>query len=129
MFCIVLEWKLFYICFSQRQLPRKMKSCLVIIVCAGYIFWQLFLWRIYILYICQVHNSICYLIIMITQLNFNIILLYHAITLSFSLSHDFSFSVVLYVSLPFFLYISLYLSFSFFLCLSIFSSTSLGKIL
>ena len=29
--------------FSQKQLPRKMKSRLVIIVCAGYTFWQLFL--------------------------------------------------------------------------------------
>ena len=32
---------------SQKQLPRKMKSRLVIIECAGYIFWQLFLWRLY----------------------------------------------------------------------------------
>ena len=29
--------------FSQKQLPRKMKLRLVIIDCAGYIFWQLFL--------------------------------------------------------------------------------------
>ena len=29
---------------SQKQLPHKMKSRLVIIECAGYIFWQLFLW-------------------------------------------------------------------------------------
>ena len=28
--------------FSQKQLPRKMKSRLVIIECAGYIFWQWF---------------------------------------------------------------------------------------
>ena len=28
--------------FSQKQLPRKMKSRLVIRKCAGYIFWQLF---------------------------------------------------------------------------------------
>ena len=28
--------------FSQKQLPRKMKSRLVITECAGYIFWQLF---------------------------------------------------------------------------------------
>ena len=28
--------------FSQKQLPRKMKSRLVIIDCAGYNFWQLF---------------------------------------------------------------------------------------
>ena len=33
--------------FSQKQLPRKMKARLVIIQCAGYIFWQLFLWRLY----------------------------------------------------------------------------------
>ena len=32
--------------FSQKQLPRKMKSRLVIIMCAGYIFRQLFLWRL-----------------------------------------------------------------------------------
>ena len=32
--------------FSQKQLPRKMKSCLLIIECAGYINWQLFLWRL-----------------------------------------------------------------------------------
>ena len=30
--------------FSQKQLTRKMNSRLVIIECAGYIFWQLFLW-------------------------------------------------------------------------------------
>ena len=29
--------------FSQKQLPRKLKTRLVIIECAGYIFWQLFL--------------------------------------------------------------------------------------
>ena len=29
--------------FSQKQLPREMESRLVIIECAGYIFWQLFL--------------------------------------------------------------------------------------
>ena len=34
--------------FSQKQLPRKMKLRLVIIVCAGYIFWQLFLWELYL---------------------------------------------------------------------------------
>ena len=34
--------------FSQKQLPRKMKSRLVIIACAGYILWQLFLRRLYI---------------------------------------------------------------------------------
>ena len=34
--------------FSQKQLPRKMKLCLVIIVCKGYIFWQLFLWGLYV---------------------------------------------------------------------------------
>ena len=28
---------------SQKQLPREMESRLIIIVCAGYIFWQLFL--------------------------------------------------------------------------------------
>ena len=33
---------------SQKQLPCKMKTCLVITMCAGYIFWQLFLWRIYV---------------------------------------------------------------------------------
>ena len=33
---------------SQKQLPRKMKSRFVIIVCAAYIFWQLFLWRLYV---------------------------------------------------------------------------------
>ena len=31
---------------SQKQLPRKMKSRLVNIMCAGYIFWQLFLWDV-----------------------------------------------------------------------------------
>ena len=30
-------------CFSQKQLPRKMESRLVIAKCAGYSFWQLFL--------------------------------------------------------------------------------------
>ena len=35
-----------YIYFSQKQLPREMESRLVIIVCAGYIFWQLFLLRL-----------------------------------------------------------------------------------
>ena len=34
--------------FSQKQLPRKMKSRLVIIECADYIFWQLFLRLLYI---------------------------------------------------------------------------------
>ena len=34
--------------FSQKQLPREMESRLVIIMCAGYIFWQLFLRRLYI---------------------------------------------------------------------------------
>ena len=29
--------------FSQKQMPREIESRLVIIVCAGYIFWQLFL--------------------------------------------------------------------------------------
>ena len=32
--------------FSQKQTPRKMKLRLVIIECAGYIFWQLFLRRL-----------------------------------------------------------------------------------
>ena len=36
-----------YINFSSKQLPRKMKTRLVIIECAGYIFWQLFLWEVY----------------------------------------------------------------------------------
>ena len=31
---------------SQKQLPRKMKSHIDIIVCSGYIVWQLFLWRV-----------------------------------------------------------------------------------
>ena len=30
----------------KKQLPRKMKSRLVIIICAGYIFWQQFLQRL-----------------------------------------------------------------------------------
>ena len=33
--------------FSQKQLPRKMKSRFVITTCAGYIFKQLFLRRLY----------------------------------------------------------------------------------
>ena len=33
--------------FSQKQLPHKMKTRLVIIKCAGGIFWQLFLWEVY----------------------------------------------------------------------------------
>ena len=32
---------------SQKQLPRKMKTRLVIIECAGYTFSQLFFWRFY----------------------------------------------------------------------------------
>ena len=32
---------------SQKQLPREMKSRLPTRKCAGYIFWQLFLWRLY----------------------------------------------------------------------------------
>ena len=32
--------------FSQNQLPHKMTSRLVIVECAGYIFWLLFLQRI-----------------------------------------------------------------------------------
>ena len=32
--------------FTQKQLPRKMKSRLVIMKGAGYIFWQLFLRRL-----------------------------------------------------------------------------------
>ena len=32
---------------SQKQLRRKLKSRLVIVACAGYIFWQLFLWEVY----------------------------------------------------------------------------------
>ena len=34
--------------FSQKQLPRKKKSRLAIIACAGYILWQLFLWQVVI---------------------------------------------------------------------------------
>ena len=37
--------------FSQKQLPRKMMSRLVIIECAGYIFWQLFLWPLQLSYL------------------------------------------------------------------------------
>ena len=37
-----------YIYFSQKQLPRKTKPRLVVINCAGYVFWQLFLWEVYI---------------------------------------------------------------------------------
>ena len=36
--------------FSQKQLPGKMKSRLVILECAGYIFWPLFLQRLYYAY-------------------------------------------------------------------------------
>ena len=36
----------FYLYFSQKQLPREMESRLVIVVCAGYTFWQLFLWEV-----------------------------------------------------------------------------------
>ena len=36
----------YYLYFSQKQLLREMESRLLII--AGYIFWQLFLWRLYI---------------------------------------------------------------------------------
>ena len=35
--------------FSQKQLPREMEPRLVIIVCAGYIFWQLCLRQLYII--------------------------------------------------------------------------------
>ena len=35
---------------SQKQLPREMESHLVIIVGAGYIFWQLFLRRLSIVW-------------------------------------------------------------------------------
>ena len=44
--CTVLKY--FKIYFSQKQLPHKMKSRLVIIDCAVYIFRQLFLWRLYL---------------------------------------------------------------------------------
>ena len=37
-----------YLHFSQKKLLCKIKSRLVTIVCAGYVFWQLFLWRLYI---------------------------------------------------------------------------------
>ena len=33
--------------FSQKQMPREMDSRLVIVVCAGHTFWQLFLRRLY----------------------------------------------------------------------------------
>ena len=36
-----------YIYFPQKQLPRKMKTRLVITECTGYIFWQFF---------CEKHN-------------------------------------------------------------------------
>ena len=39
---------IFLLYFSQKQLPRKMKSRLVITKCAGYIFWQLILRRLII---------------------------------------------------------------------------------
>ena len=41
--------------FSQKQLPRKMKSRLLIIKCAGYISWQLFLRRLYSIFKCSQH--------------------------------------------------------------------------
>ena len=34
--------------FSQKQMPREMEPRLVILECAGYILWQLFMWRLYI---------------------------------------------------------------------------------
>ena len=37
------SWKLYV---SQKQLPRKMMTRLVIIECAGYALRQLFLWRL-----------------------------------------------------------------------------------
>ena len=43
---------------SQKKLPRKMKSRLVIIECAGYICWQLFLRRLHI------HTYLCFRIAM-----------------------------------------------------------------
>ena len=46
MVCFLIYSSQAMIYFSQKQLPRKMKSRLVIIMCAGYIFWQLFLWRL-----------------------------------------------------------------------------------
>ena len=45
---------------SQKQLPRKMKSRLVIIECAGNNFWQLFLRRLYQGYLYMNHNSHCF---------------------------------------------------------------------
>ena len=39
-----------HIHISQKQLPRKMNTRLVIIECAGYNFRQLFLWRLYFAY-------------------------------------------------------------------------------
>ena len=44
-----------YIYVSQKQLPRKMKSRLVIIQCAGNIFWQLFLRRLILIIL---HNNL-----------------------------------------------------------------------
>ena len=54
-----------YIYFSQKQPPPKMTSRLAIVVCAGYIFWQLFLLLslLYIVY-CTVFTlyTICYIV-------------------------------------------------------------------
>ena len=41
-FLIVMLQPQHYLYFSQKQLPRRMKTRLVIIMCAGYNFWQLF---------------------------------------------------------------------------------------
>ena len=45
--------------FSQKQLPRKMKSRLVILECAGYILWQLFLRLLWYNILYTIINILC----------------------------------------------------------------------
>ena len=49
------DYRNIYLNFSQRQLPRKLKTRLVIIECAGYIFWQFSLANIVI--VLQIHSG------------------------------------------------------------------------
>ena len=52
---------------SYKKLPRKMKACLVIIECAGYIFWQLILRRLK--YTLQYVNIFCNILYQIITVN------------------------------------------------------------
>ena len=51
----------------QKQLPRKVKSRLVIIQCAGYIFWQLFLCSVCLLSLKHLRRSLWHMLGCITS--------------------------------------------------------------